>query len=225
MLARKMKTPLVAVLFGCALMAQPTPDLMATMQAISEALGVNCEYCHTAPRGSGLAEPKKEVARAMMKMTRDLNTTIQTATGKSVGEITAVQCVTCHHGVAIPRQLTDILTRTIRENGVNAAMAQYRELRRQFYGRQAYDFGEDTLLNLGQQLSASKPDDAIAILEGNIEFYPQSARSYAALAYAYTRKFDDAKAITYLEKAVALDPENNVIRGQLEQLRSYRRNR
>jgi Tfp pilus assembly protein PilF len=56
-----------------------------------------------------------------------------------------------------------------------------------------------------------------------VDFYPQSARSYGALGYAYTRKFDDASAIQYLEKAVALDPDNGVIRGQLEQLRGYQR--
>ena len=80
-------------------------------------------------------------------------------------------------------------------------------------------------LAIAQQLTASKPDDAIALLEVNVEFHPQSARSYAALGYAYTRKFDDATAIKYLEKAVEIEPDNGVIRGQLEQLKSYQRRR
>jgi tetratricopeptide (TPR) repeat protein len=203
--------------------AQPAPDLMPTMQKFCQALGVTCEYCHTAPRGSGQSEPKKEVARAMMAMTRDINAKIEAATGKPASEVTRVECMTCHHGVAIPRQLNEILSRTIREKGVAAAVAQYRELRKQYFGGQSYDFSEGALLALGQQLTASKPDDAIALLQLNVEFYPQSARSYAALGYAYTRKLDDAAAIKYLEKAVALDPDNGVIRGQLEQLQSYQR--
>jgi tetratricopeptide (TPR) repeat protein len=213
---------LAAAALSCA-GAQPGPDVMANMQAISQALGVSCEYCHAAPRGSGLPEPKKEIARAMMAMTRQINTSIQAATSKAGPEVTTVQCITCHRGTAVPQQLPEILTTTIREKGVTAAIAQYRDLRKQYYGRQTYDFGEGTLLAIAQILTASKPDDAIALLELNVEFNPQSARSYAALGYAYTRKFDDATAMKYLEKALEIEPENGIIRGQLEQLKSYRR--
>ena len=74
------------------------------MEEVSQALGVRCDYCHSAPRGSGLPEPKKDVARAMMAMTRDLNAKVQEATGKPAGEVAQVGCVTCHRGVAIPRR-------------------------------------------------------------------------------------------------------------------------
>jgi tetratricopeptide (TPR) repeat protein len=219
-----MKLLVLAVLAPLArAQAPPSGDLMATMQTMAQALGVTCEYCHSAPRGSGQPEPKKDVARGMMAMTRDLNTRIQAATGKAAAEATAVQCVTCHRGVAIPAQLSDILMRTLREKGSAAAVAQYRELRRQYYGRQSYDFGEGTLLDIAQRITSGRPDEAIALLELNVEFYPQSVPSLSALAYAYTRKFDDASAIAILEKALALEPENGVVRGQLEQLQSYRR--
>src|SRR5262249_13174367 len=162
---------------------------------------VSCDYCHTAPRGSGQPEPKKEVARAMMAMTRELNAKVQAATGKTATDATAVQCVTCHRGVAIPAQLSDILIRTLRANGAGAAVDQYRDLRKRYYGGQAYDFGESTLLDIAQRLASSRPDDARALLQLNIEFYPRSVKSYSALAYAYTRKLDDASAIANLEKA------------------------
>ena len=42
------------------------PAQTMNMQEISQALGVRCDYCHSAPRGSGQPEPKKEIARAMM---------------------------------------------------------------------------------------------------------------------------------------------------------------
>ena len=213
----------ILALWTAAAQAQPGPNLMANMQTISQALGVNCEYCHSAPRGSGQPEPKKEIARAMMAMTREINAKVQAATGGT--NATGVECVTCHRGVAIPRQLDDILNATIREKGVAAAVVQYRELRKQYYGRQSYDFGEGTLLAIAQRITASKPDDAIALLQLNIEFYPQSVQSYGALAYAYTRKFDDQTAMKYFEKALEIQPENGIIRGQLEQLKSYRRNR
>jgi len=208
-----MKPLFVAATILCCASAQPGPDVMANMQVISQALGVSCEYCHAAPRGSGLPEPKKEIARAMMAMTRQINASVQAATSKAGSEVTAVQCITCHRGVPVPQQLPEILTSTIRGKGVAAAVTQYRDLRKQYYGRQTYDFSEGTLIALAQTLTASKPDDAIALLELNVEFNPQSAKSYAAIAYAYTRKYDDATTMKYLEKALEIEPENGVIRG------------
>jgi tetratricopeptide (TPR) repeat protein len=219
-----MKFLLLAVLATAAgAQSPPSGDLMPIMQKMVDALGVNCEYCHSAPRGSGLAEPKKEIARAMMAMMRDLNAKLPDATHKATGETVTVECVTCHRGLAVPRQLPEILGRTLREQGAAAAVEQYRDLRQRYYGRQAYDFGEGTLLDLAQRMAASKPDDAIALLKVNIEFNPRSARSYSALAYAYTRKLDDASAASALEKALEIDPENGVIQGQLEQLKSFHR--
>jgi tetratricopeptide (TPR) repeat protein len=195
---------------------------MPLMQEIVQGLGVQCDYCHTA-RGSGLPEPKKDIARQMIAMTRELNTRVRTATGKSAADATQVRCITCHHGVPIPKQLSEIVLETLREKGVTAAVAQYRDLHEHFYGRAAYDFGEDTLIGIAQPLAAGKPDDAIALLKLNLEYFPQSGTTYAAIGYAYTRKYDDPTAITYYEKAVALDPNNGVVRGQLEQLKMYQR--
>ena len=210
---------------GCLTAQTPSADIMPLMQEIVQALGVQCEYCHSAPRGSGLPEPRKDIARQMIAMTRELNTRVQTATGKPAPQTVQVKCVTRHRGVPIPRQLSEIVFQTIREKGVTAAAEQYRDLHQRFYGRAAYDFGEDTLVGVAQPLASAKPDDAIALLKLNLEFYPQSAKTYAAIAFAYTRKYDDPTAITYYEKAVELDPNNGVIRGQLEQLKTYQRRR
>jgi tetratricopeptide (TPR) repeat protein len=202
--------------------AQTRPqDLGATMNAIVQALGVSCDYCHSAARGSGQPEPKKDIARQMMAMTRDLNARVQQATGNVSAK---VDCVTCHRGVPIPRQLSDILMDTLRSQGAGAAIAQYRDLRERFYGGQAYDFTEETLVGLAQRLSAGRPDDAIALLKLNLEYNPKSARTYAAIAYAYTRKFDDETAITYYEKSLEIEP-NNVVQGELESLKNFRRRR
>jgi tetratricopeptide (TPR) repeat protein len=214
--------PLRLVLFAASavVFAQtPSADPIASMPVIAQALGVSCNYCHSAERGSGQPEPKKDIARQMMAMTRELNARIQQITGNSAAK---VECVTCHHGVPIPRQISDILTETLRTQGADAAVAQYRDLRERFYARQAYDFSEDTLLNMAQRITASRPDDAIALLNLNLDYNPKSARSYAAIAYAYTRKFDDETAIKYYEKSLELEP-NGVVQGQLESLKIYRR--
>jgi tetratricopeptide (TPR) repeat protein len=218
----------LAALFSLAALAYaqgPAPDLMATMQNIARSLGVTCEYCHSAPRGSGQSEPKKEIARAMMAMTREINGRIDAAAGKTATGVTRVDCITCHRGVAVPRELSALLIETLSQKGVTAAVAQYRDLRKRYYGSAAYDFSEDTLLGIAQRITTGRPDDAIALLQLNLEFHPQSARSYAAIGYAYTRKLDDTSAMASFEKALEIEPDNGIVRGQLEQLRSYHRKR
>ena len=200
-------------------------DRMAQMQTIAASLGVRCEYCHSAPRGSGLAEPKKDIARVMLAMTLDLNAKIAAATGKPPTELTRVACITCHRGVPIPKQLTELVTQTVLQKGSPAAVDQFRELREHYYGHQAYDFSEDTLINVANQISQARPSDAIALLQLNLEYYPKSSRSYVAMAFANTRQLDDIAAIANLEKALTIDPDNGSIQGRLEQLKSYHRKR
>jgi tetratricopeptide (TPR) repeat protein len=210
------------------------------MPTIAQGLGVQCQYCHAGPRaarpsagqpstaqaGAEVKPPSKfEIARAMIAMTRDLNAKIEAATGKPPTEATQVTCVTCHRGVAIPGQLSDIIANTALAQGADAAIAQYRDLRERYYGGQSYDFREDSLLEAGQKLIRVKPPLAIPLLRLNLEYYPKSARSYVQIAFAYTRNLDDDSAITALEKALEIEPENGAIRGQLEQLKSYHRKR
>ncbi len=195
------------------------------MQEVAQALGVRCDYCHSAPRGSGQPEPKKDIALAMMAMTRDLNAKVQAATGKPANETARVECVTCHRGVAIPQPLSTIILRTVAQKGGVAAVEQYLDLRKQFYSRATYDFSEEALLEMVQRVVQGRPDDAIALLRMNLEFNPQSAKTYALIGFAYTRKVDDASAITNLQKSLELDPTNAMVRGQLEQLQEYRRRR
>jgi len=209
---------------------------IANMQEIAQGLGVKCEYCHAGMgRGAGpaattaaapdakTAPSRIEIGRGMIAMTRDINEKIAAATGKPATEVTRVTCITCHRGVAIPGQLSDIIAKTAIEKGPDDAVAQYRELRAQYYGRQSYDFGEETLLTSAQQVVRVRPASSIPLLRVNLKFYPKSVRSYQQIAFAYTRNLDDEAAITTLEKALEIEPDNGAIRGQLEQLKSYRR--
>jgi tetratricopeptide (TPR) repeat protein len=203
----------------------PQGDLFGRMQVIADSLGVTCTYCHTADRGSGKPEPTKDIARAMIAMTRDINMKIEAAAGQPGAQLVRVECVTCHRGVPIPKQLVDIIGQTLKDQGAAAAILQYKDLHNRFYGTAAYDFSDATMINIARPISTSRPDDAIALLNTQLEYNPKSSRTLAAIAYAYTRKLDDATAITYLEKALEIEPENGSIQGQLEQLKSYRRKR
>jgi tetratricopeptide (TPR) repeat protein len=202
-----------------------TRNLLAEMQTYTQALGVTCEFCHSAPANSGLPEPKKDIARTMIAMTRDLNVQVQLATGKAPVEATRVDCATCHRGVTIPRRLGQLIAETLQYKGADAAVAQYRDLRTRYYGRGSYDFSEDELVNVARPIASVRPDDAITLLQLNIEFYPRSAKSYALMGFAYTRKFDDESAIKNVQKAVDLEPENGEFQGQLAQLKMFQRKR
>jgi tetratricopeptide (TPR) repeat protein len=207
---------------------QPAREPLPDMQAVAAALGVQCDYCHA--RGPGAAKategPSKiAVAKQMIAMTRELNKTVETATGKATGAAVKIDCATCHRGVPIPKALGDVLVETILKQGAEAAATQYRDLRTRFYGKNTYDFSEQSLIALSQRLANARPDDAIAMAKLNLEFYPNSATTYQAIGFAYTRKVDDQSAIESYEKALAIDPNNAVVRGALEQLKSYQRRR
>lgn len=205
--------------------APPVQRWADKMPAVASALGVTCAYCHRRRDAPPLPEgekPKRVIAREMMKMVDELNARVQDVTGKSIAEVTRVECVTCHRGVTIPGQLSDILVRTFLKNGSDAAVAQYRDLRDQYYGRQSYDFGESELIRAGLRLG-NRPDAGIELLKLNLEFYPKSVPSHITIAQLYIRKIDDESAIVWLEKALAIEPDNLFVRGQLEQLKHYRR--
>jgi hypothetical protein len=86
------------------------PQLLQIMQAFSAALGVTCAHCHqfVGPNDpmndfASDAKPVKNVARAMMRMVREINPSVQKAVpSKATDQVAAVGCATCHRGKAIP---------------------------------------------------------------------------------------------------------------------------
>jgi hypothetical protein len=205
----------------------PPGDRILQMQQVAAALGVECGYCHANLEQRGRptplttsGKPRMEVAREMFLMVDEVNRSVQTATNKSATDATRVQCVTCHRGVAIPKQLSEILTTTAVQQGPAAATAQYRELRTRYYGRQAYDFSDQSVATFVERLARIKPEAAVALMQVNLEFYPKSSLSYMVLGFAQTQTFEYFGAMESFRKALELDPMNNNARGRLAQLES-----
>jgi tetratricopeptide (TPR) repeat protein len=152
---------------------------------------------------------QKQTARLMIALVNDINARLSAAVHKPSADIVRVQCATCHRGVTNPAQLSDLLRQTMLGKGESAAVAQYRELRQAYLNTGAYDFREAVLLELAREsLAARKPDDALAWLQLNLEFYPQSVPSWMALAQAHVAKRDQEAAKSDLQKALSLDPRN-----------------
>jgi hypothetical protein len=204
----------------------PREQLIATMQAIAASLGVQCNYCHVQEGRGGRNDfasdekPTKKAARGMLLLTREINEKLPPAVGKAADVTTRVSCSTCHRGVPIPKQITDVVTDAAASGGAAAGLARFKELREKFYGGQSYDFSENGLLQIAQRANAGgKPDDALTYLQANLEYYPKSARTYQLIAQVKNAKGDKAGAIAALEKAVELDPSNMQLKTQLENLK------
>lgn len=75
----------------------------------SDGLGVSCNFCHAEdkethrPDYASDANPQKEMARTMMKMTLKINKQFFDVKHPLIGDsVLVVKCVSCHHGVAFP---------------------------------------------------------------------------------------------------------------------------
>jgi hypothetical protein len=204
----------------------PRPQVLQQMQAIASSLGVQCNYCHVMEGRGGRNDmaaddkPTKKAARGMMLLTREVNGKLPEAIGKAPEATTRVGCATCHRGVPIPKQITDVVTDAAASGGAAAGLAKYRELREKFYGGQSYDFSENGLLATAQRaMAANKPDDALTYLQANVEYHPRSVSSYMMMSQAHISKHDKAAAIKDLEKALEVDPNNAQVKAQLENLK------
>jgi FKBP-type peptidyl-prolyl cis-trans isomerase len=103
--------------------------------------------------------------------------------------------------------VSQVLTRTLSEKGVEAAVAQYRELKARGFGELFTNEGD--LNTLGYRLLRDRKfKDAIEILKLNVEAYPKSANVYDSLGEAYMANGDTALAVENYEKSLALDPKN-----------------
>jgi len=204
----------------------PREQVLATMQAFTQALGVQCNYCHVQEGRGGRNDmasdekPTKKAARGMILLVREIREKLPPAVGKSAEATTQVGCATCHRGIPNPKQITDIVAEGSTAGGATAGLAKYKELREKFYGSSAYDFSENSLLTAAQRANAaSKADDALAYLQANLDYNPKSSRSYLMMSLIHNAKGDKAAAIKDLEKAVELDPNNAQAKAQLQQLR------
>src|SRR5688572_9662179 len=86
----------------------PVDEFMGSMGFISNALAVNCTYCHLGEGGGGWAEyakdnDKKMMARQMIVMVNTINKT-------NFGGRRVVTCVTCHNGANVPATIRKLDT-------------------------------------------------------------------------------------------------------------------
>lgn len=105
----------------------------------------------------------------------------------------------------VRRSISEPLSNTILEKGVEAALEQYRELKDS--QPDSYLFTEGELNMLGYQLLwRDMSEAAIAVFKQNIEAFPSSPNPYDSLGEAFAATGARELAIECYEKALEFDP-------------------
>ena len=198
-------------------------DLVLMMRNMAGGLGVRCNHCHVGPdnlQGMDFATDEidsKKVAREMMKMVQTINGTYLKGLDTGRSHVQEVKCITCHHRLTIPMGIEDVVAAKIEADGVEAAVAEYRQLRDEKYGGFAYDFGEIPINSLAEKMARSgKLDEALALLNMNVEYKPDVVWTRILLAGVYREQGETGKAVASLEKALEIEPDNPFVKRQLE---------
>ena len=204
----------------------PVPNVVGIMRNFTSALGVRCQFCHMGEEGLPLAQfdfakdekRTKLVARQMLQMVAEINRRVDTLppfpdSGRARVEVT---CATCHRGVSRPVPLFQLIIDAATAAGADSAIRMYRALRTQYYGRDAYDFGELSLNIAAFRLGrASRFAEAIAILNLNEELYPASSGMSVFRGNINLMKGDTAAAATAFREAIRRDSTNAEALGRL----------
>jgi len=208
-------------------------ELISVMRGFAGDLGVRCAHCHSAKDPEDLStfnwasdqKPEKDIARSMMKMAKDTNDTLDKMLGEKHPDHLKVTCFTCHHGNSHPETLADALVPVLKKEGPDAAVARYRELRKDYYGAAAYDFTEWSLVSVAEEVGhdPAQATGARALLNLNLEFYPESAATYARLAETYLAAGDTTNALSNFDKAAKYAPEDPRLQKRIESLKTKKK--
>ncbi len=191
-------------------------ELGATMRGFAMGLGLRCENCHVGEAGAPLdtfdfASDEKAMklkARLMLEMVHEINSAlVPRLDDVEPDQRVEVQCVTCHRGLPQPMLIEDVLAQRIAEDGIDAAVDEYRHLRERYYGTHSYDFSEFVLPMFAQSLFATQQADAaIALAELNAEYYPDSYYTAFTLGELYFATERAAEALASYERAIEINP-------------------
>ena len=203
-------------------------DLVRVMRNFSMALGTRCDHCHVEDDATHQhdwasdSKDAKKIAREMMKMSGEVNSILAKNIGSMRPDPVQVRCITCHHGLVTPETLEQVLTASLNLAGPDSTLAKYENLRKEYYGSAAYDFSEWSLISIAEDWSKDpkNADAALALLNTNLAYYPESAGTYARIAETYLVKGDRDQAMANFDKALALAPDDPWLKRRVESVKA-----
>jgi tetratricopeptide (TPR) repeat protein len=103
--------------------------------------------------------------------------------------------------------IAGVVEKTMNEKGIDAAIAEYRDLKAKQSA--TYDFSQPELNALGYKfMQGGKIKEAIEVFKLNVEAYPQAFNTYDSLAEAYMNNNQRDLAIKNFKKALELNPKS-----------------
>ena len=130
-------------------------------------------------------------------------------TGQSMGRLSETITKILYDQPYEPPKMSIValLETTIKEKGIEAGIAQYRDLKAKQSA--TYDFSEEELNRVGYGLMrGGKLKEAVEIFKLNVEAYPQGFNTYDSLAEAYMNLNQRELAATNYKKSLELNPKN-----------------
>jgi tetratricopeptide (TPR) repeat protein len=204
-----------------------TEDLRQTMRGFAQGTGSRCSACHVGKVEADLStydfsvddKEKKLKARKMIELVRDINENIAKLFPDATEPLVEVTCATCHRGQAKPEMIQDVVFATLHDEGLNESVAKFRELREHYYGGYTYDFSERVLMRIAEDLGAQNElDAALRFVNLNLEYYPESSRTYVLRAEVFAEQGDIEAARSDYETALEMEPDSWWIKEQLDNL-------
>ena len=205
----------------------PGSRLRPVMIGFMKALGVHCSYCHKGEERKPLSaydfasdeNPNKNRAREMYRMLNEIDEHLKRIEPSGDKRVN-MWCHTCHHGRPRPMTLEEELSEHYRKKGLQAALNDYADLKKKYYGRAAFDFGEDSLNVFAYTLLENNDTaGAIQVFKLNAETFPDSSNVWDSLAEGYLKAGDLKKAQENCEKALRLDPANQSAKDALTKIK------
>ena len=115
--------------------------------------------------------------------------------------------------------IADLLHKTIADKGIEAGLAQFRDLKAS--QGNVYDFSEPELNTLGYQLLRErKLKEAIEVFKLNVELYPKGFNTYDSLGEAYMVSGNNELAVLNYKKSLELNAQNTNATEMLRRLES-----
>jgi len=202
-------------------------SLVQLMRSFSFATGLRCEDCHVLGEDNSFQgarfdlddKANKRKARYMLEMVHRINDELLTGLPDRGTPALAVECKTCHRGLNKPFLLRTELHRVLDEQGLDAAIARYRQLRETVPMGGAYDFGEWETNELAREVEAEgKTEAAIAFLVLKAEFYPGSSAIPGRRGPLYDKLDQTGNAIAAYRRVLELEPRNRAAQERLRVL-------
>ncbi|MEM7352414.1 MAG: alpha/beta hydrolase-fold protein [Acidobacteriota bacterium] len=118
--------------------------------------------------------------------------------------------------------IDQLLRALIDQRGLDHAVSEYRRLQRS--DPEGYDFSERRLNELGYHYLAQKSyDEAIAVLQLNVESYPESFNTHDSLGEAYMNAGHKELALSSYRRSLELNPQNENAEQQIDRLQAMAR--